>query len=134
MDCMPEDGRFIQFTYSPLAPIPRDNFLELGFQVEAQSPVWLNLPPARVWVYRRQTGADLGLNVKRSNPAQEFFDKLKLGTEKVHFDLLKEFAAAKARLRNDTKPRSIRQKTLWQEPDFDAPRKVSRGSNPRYFE
>jgi phosphatidylethanolamine/phosphatidyl-N-methylethanolamine N-methyltransferase len=134
MECMHEDGRFIQFTYSPLAPIPRDNILELGFQVEAQSPVWLNLPPARVWVYRRQTVMDVELNLKRPNPALEFFDKLKLGTEKVHFDLLKEFAAAKARLRNETKPRSFRQKTLWQEPGFDAPRKASRGSNPRYFE
>ncbi len=134
MDCMPEDGRFIQFTYSPLAPIPRGNILELGFQVEAQSPVWLNLPPARVWVYRRQTGADLGLNLKRPNPAQEFFDKIKVGTEKVHFDLLKEFAAAKARLRNEAKPRSLRQKALWQEPGFDAPRKASHDGNSHYFE
>ncbi len=134
MNCMSPDGRFVQFTYSPRAPIPRDNFPELGFQVEAQSPVWLNLPPARVWVYRRQTDTDVELNLKRPNPAQEFLDKLKLGTERVHTDLLKEFAAAKAKLRNETIPRSSREKRFWREPGFDTPRKESRGGNPRYLE
>jgi phosphatidylethanolamine/phosphatidyl-N-methylethanolamine N-methyltransferase len=134
LDCMSPDGRFIQFTYSPLAPIPRVKILELAFQIEASSPVWLNLPPARVWVYRRQTGADAEVNHKRPNPAQEFFDKLKLGTEKVHSDLLKEFAAAKAKLRSETKPRAFHGKALWQEPGFDSSREASCGANSRYLE
>ena len=134
MDCMPLDGRFIQFTYSPLSPIPRDNIVELGFLVDACSPVWLNLPPARVWVYRRRTRADIELNLKRQNPAQEFFDRLKLGTEKVHLDLMKEFAAAKAKLRNETNPRPSREKGFWHKPAVDSSRKASESGDPRYLE
>jgi phosphatidylethanolamine/phosphatidyl-N-methylethanolamine N-methyltransferase len=130
---MPPDGRFIQFSYSPLSPIPRDKISELAFQVEASSPVWLNLPPARVWVYRRQTGAEARPGLKRPNPAQEFFDKLKLGTEKVHFGLLKEFAAAKTRLRNDAKPPSPAPNELWHERGFDGSRKSSRSGDARYL-
>jgi phosphatidylethanolamine/phosphatidyl-N-methylethanolamine N-methyltransferase len=130
---MPPDGRFIQFSYSPLSPIPRDKISELAFQIEASSPVWLNLPPARVWVYRRQTAAEARRGLKRPNPAQEFFDKLKLGTEKVHLDLMKEFAAAKTKLRNDKKPQSPGQKDFWHERDFDSSRKASGSGNARYL-
>jgi phosphatidylethanolamine/phosphatidyl-N-methylethanolamine N-methyltransferase len=134
MDCMPPDGRFIQFTYSPLSPIPRDKVLELAFQVEASSPVWLNLPPARVWVYRRQTGAEMRLNLKRPNPAQEFFDKLKLGSEKVHLDLMKELAAAKAKLRNEPRPRPSCEKGVWHDAGIDSSRNASSSGNSRYLE
>ncbi len=133
MDCMPKDGRFIQFSYSPRSPIPRDNLLELGFQVDACSPVWLNLPPARVWAYRRRTGAETELNLKRTNAAQEFFDRLKLGTEKVQLDLMKEFAAAKAKLRNETNRQPSRESGFWREPDFDRSRKSSGSGNSRYL-
>jgi phosphatidylethanolamine/phosphatidyl-N-methylethanolamine N-methyltransferase len=130
---MPPEGRFIQFTYSPLSPIPRDKLTELSFQVETSSPVWLNLPPARVWVYRRQTAAEARHGLKRPNPAQEFFDKLKIGTEKVHSDLMKEFAAAKPKLRNDKKPCSPGQKEFWHERDFDSSRKASGSGHARYL-
>ena len=39
---------FVQFTYAVVPPIPR----LAGMQVEASERIWLNLPPARVWVYR----------------------------------------------------------------------------------
>ena len=39
---------FIQFTYAVVPPIPRHGSLS----VEASDRIWLNLPPARVWVYR----------------------------------------------------------------------------------
>jgi phosphatidylethanolamine/phosphatidyl-N-methylethanolamine N-methyltransferase len=39
---------FVQFTYAVVPPIPR----LAGVQVEASERIWLNLPPARVWVYR----------------------------------------------------------------------------------
>jgi phosphatidylethanolamine/phosphatidyl-N-methylethanolamine N-methyltransferase len=39
---------FVQFTYAVVPPIPR----LAGIQVEASERIWLNLPPARVWVYR----------------------------------------------------------------------------------
>jgi phosphatidylethanolamine/phosphatidyl-N-methylethanolamine N-methyltransferase len=133
IDCMAQDGRFIQFTYSPLAPIPRDKVFERAFQIEASSPVWLNLPPARVWVYRRHTGADMRLKLKRPNPAQEFFEKLRLGTERVHFDWAKEFAAAKERFRNEMKPKPPRKKGFWHEQDFDGPRQASDSGISRYL-
>ena len=41
---------FVQFTYNAVAPIPRR--LE-RVRVEASERVWRNIPPARVWVYRR---------------------------------------------------------------------------------
>ena len=40
---------FIQFTYAPVAPIPRGL---AGIKSESSETIWLNLPPARVWVYR----------------------------------------------------------------------------------
>lgn len=42
---------FVQFTYAVVPPIPR---ALAGVQAEASERIWLNLPPARVWVYRRR--------------------------------------------------------------------------------
>jgi phosphatidylethanolamine/phosphatidyl-N-methylethanolamine N-methyltransferase len=41
---------FVQFTYNALAPMPTR--LD-RVRVEASERVWMNIPPARVWVYRR---------------------------------------------------------------------------------
>jgi phosphatidylethanolamine/phosphatidyl-N-methylethanolamine N-methyltransferase len=41
---------FIQFTYAVMSPIPQS--LQ-GVRAEASERIWLNLPPARVWVYRK---------------------------------------------------------------------------------
>jgi phosphatidylethanolamine/phosphatidyl-N-methylethanolamine N-methyltransferase len=109
-DCMTPDGCFVQFTYGRVSPVPRDKALALDFHVEASPPVWLNLPPARVWIYRRQAQAAKSVVQRRPNPAQEFFDRLKLGTEKIHLDLKKEIAAAKARLRIETRPGQVGEK------------------------
>ena len=49
-DLMLPGAPFVQFTYSVAAPLPRKLG---GFSVEASERVWMNLPPARVWVYRR---------------------------------------------------------------------------------
>jgi phosphatidylethanolamine/phosphatidyl-N-methylethanolamine N-methyltransferase len=40
---------FIQFTYAMVPPIPKSLS---GIQAKASELIWLNLPPARVWVYR----------------------------------------------------------------------------------
>ena len=40
---------FVQFTYAMLPPIPK---VLSGIKAEASELIWLNLPPARVWVYR----------------------------------------------------------------------------------
>jgi phosphatidylethanolamine/phosphatidyl-N-methylethanolamine N-methyltransferase len=42
---------FVQFTYAVVPPIPK--MLAGGGRVEASDRIWLNLPPARVWVYRK---------------------------------------------------------------------------------
>jgi phosphatidylethanolamine/phosphatidyl-N-methylethanolamine N-methyltransferase len=42
---------FVQFTYSVAPPIPK--WLP-GVSTEASERIWMNLPPARVWVYRKR--------------------------------------------------------------------------------
>ena len=42
---------FIQFTYAMVgSPIPKN---PVGIVAKASERIWMNLPPARVWVYRR---------------------------------------------------------------------------------
>ena len=49
---------FIQFTYSALSPIPLDvKGSLLKFRTESSSRIWLNIPPAKVWVYRQEISA-----------------------------------------------------------------------------
>ena len=40
---------FVQFTYGVVPPIPKSLS---GITAQASNLIWLNLPPARVWVYR----------------------------------------------------------------------------------
>ena len=49
-DLMLPGAPFVQFTYSVASPLPQRLG---GFSVEASKRIWMNLPPARVWVYRR---------------------------------------------------------------------------------
>lgn len=41
---------FIQFTYAVAPPIPKSL---PGIHTQASERIWMNLPPARVWVYRK---------------------------------------------------------------------------------
>jgi phosphatidylethanolamine/phosphatidyl-N-methylethanolamine N-methyltransferase len=41
---------FVHFTYSVAPPIPKSL---PGVSTEASERIWMNLPPARVWVYRK---------------------------------------------------------------------------------
>ena len=51
-DLMQASAPFIQFTYALVPPIPER--CDAGSYMASRSnKVWLNLPPARVWVYRR---------------------------------------------------------------------------------
>src|ERR1700735_5038240 len=52
LDLMLPGAPFVQFTYSVAAPLPRRFG---GFSVEASERVWMNIPPARVWVYRKMS-------------------------------------------------------------------------------
>ena len=49
-DLMHPGAPFIQFTYAPAPPIPVRSGL---YTASGSNRVWLNLPPARVWAYRR---------------------------------------------------------------------------------
>ena len=94
-DLMAPDGGFVQFTYGLSSPMPRHQNGPT-FEAEVSPPVWLNLPPARVWVYRRATASVTCLDPRRSKAA--FFDRFKSGTEKMQRDFKNEFESAKARL------------------------------------
>ena len=50
---MQTGGPFIQFTYATVSPVPKRAG---GFSAHASPRVWLNLPPAQVWVYRALQG------------------------------------------------------------------------------
>jgi phosphatidylethanolamine/phosphatidyl-N-methylethanolamine N-methyltransferase len=41
---------FVQFTYAVMPPIPRKL---AGVRAESSERIWKNMPPARVWVYRK---------------------------------------------------------------------------------
>ena len=47
---MAPQAPFIQFTYAMVPPIPK---ALNGIKAEASERIWMNLPPARVWVYRK---------------------------------------------------------------------------------
>jgi phosphatidylethanolamine/phosphatidyl-N-methylethanolamine N-methyltransferase len=49
MSLLAPGAPFIQFTYAMVPPIPK---ALSGIKAEASDLIWLNLPPARVWVYR----------------------------------------------------------------------------------
>ncbi len=49
MTLIKPNAPFVQFTYGMLPPIPKTL---AGLAAEASNVIWMNLPPARVWVYR----------------------------------------------------------------------------------
>ena len=49
MSLLAEGAPFVQFTYAMVPPIPKTLS---GLTTEASELIWMNLPPARVWVYR----------------------------------------------------------------------------------
>jgi phosphatidylethanolamine/phosphatidyl-N-methylethanolamine N-methyltransferase len=49
-DLMLPGAPFVQFTYSVASPVPKHTG---GFTAEASERIWMNIPPARVWVYRK---------------------------------------------------------------------------------
>jgi len=47
------EGRFIQFTYGPTGPVPREVLEDLGLSSRRARFAWWNMPPATVYVYSR---------------------------------------------------------------------------------
>jgi phosphatidylethanolamine/phosphatidyl-N-methylethanolamine N-methyltransferase len=55
-ELMAANAPFIQFTYAMVgSPIP---IAPAGIAAEVSERIWMNLPPARVWVYRRDMAGD----------------------------------------------------------------------------
>jgi phosphatidylethanolamine/phosphatidyl-N-methylethanolamine N-methyltransferase len=46
-------GVFVQFTYRQSSPVPERICRALGLYGERYRRVWINLPPAGIWVYRK---------------------------------------------------------------------------------
>jgi phosphatidylethanolamine/phosphatidyl-N-methylethanolamine N-methyltransferase len=49
-ELMAPQAPFVQFTYAMVTPIPMK---QAGITGEASKLIWMNVPPARVWVYRK---------------------------------------------------------------------------------
>lgn len=89
---MGKEGRFIQFTYGVRSPVCLNGRHAAGVRAQSLAPVWLNLPPARVWVYR---GGD------RIAPIEfppDFIDRLLHRSRRVGREIRDEFEVARARL------------------------------------
>ena len=69
---------FVQFTYGIASPMPRRFGPAPAFRAEVSAPIWLNLPPARVWVYR--FGA-VAAKAEDGAAREDFTLKLKAGRE-----------------------------------------------------
>lgn len=61
------EGRFIQFTYGPKSPVPRELLNELGLSVRRGGIALFNMPPATVYVFTRNRSR--GVRATRRNPA-----------------------------------------------------------------
>lgn len=46
-------GSYVQFTYGPRPPLPPELIETLGLRVNRGHKIWANLPPARVYRFRR---------------------------------------------------------------------------------
>ena len=70
-DLLHSDAVFVQFTYGIASPMPRRLGFGPAFQAEVSAPIWLNLPPARVWTYRpgehEEGGPQFRLQLKKGH-------------------------------------------------------------------
>ena len=58
VDILAPDGIFVQFTYGPRPPVSDELIARLGLEVDAGRKVWLNLPPATVYTFRKKAAAN----------------------------------------------------------------------------
>jgi phosphatidylethanolamine/phosphatidyl-N-methylethanolamine N-methyltransferase len=107
-------GVFVQFTYGMVSPIKRGEAVKhLGdFSAQASQPVWLNLPPARVWCYRP---ASLPASLK---PGANLIFNIRERTGRVKDEILEtcdrietEFRLARDRMRMDIEGKAARVRT-----------------------
>jgi phosphatidylethanolamine/phosphatidyl-N-methylethanolamine N-methyltransferase len=108
---MGPEGVFVQFTYGITSPMPRKirGTVVRGVAFECSAPVWFNLPPARVWAYRRTESA-VTLDRQLSPPllgrirsgTEKMQDELKVCTEKVKAGLLERTEKVRADIKATT--------------------------------
>lgn len=56
LNVLDQGGMFVQFTYRQTSPVPPRVVKALGLKAWRYTRVWLNLPPAAIWVYERDAG------------------------------------------------------------------------------
>lgn len=107
---MRPEGCFVQFTYGMVSPIPRrSKGRATPFFVAEPSPaVLLNLPPARVWIYRPATSHVAVPRRKAGALMVKLRDDLKERRERVEMEIRlrtaqarREFELQTLRVRND---------------------------------
>ncbi|WP_237478159.1 class I SAM-dependent methyltransferase [Lichenibacterium dinghuense] len=92
-------GSFVQFTYGIASPMPLRSGDHPCFEAAVSPPVWFNLPPARVWVYRAaeapalirmRDGSRVKLKLRDGGPkpslrfkARQARDEIKVHAERV---------------------------------------------------
>ena len=55
LNVLDDGGMFVQFTYRQTSPVPPRVVKALRLKAWRYTRVWLNLPPAAIWVYERET-------------------------------------------------------------------------------
>ncbi len=55
LQVLDDGGMFVQFTYRQTSPVPERIVRALKLKAWRYTRVWLNLPPAAIWVYERVT-------------------------------------------------------------------------------
>jgi phosphatidylethanolamine/phosphatidyl-N-methylethanolamine N-methyltransferase len=107
-DLMKPNSAFIQFTYGLTSPIPLTNRSNgQRFRAEASHAVWLNLPPARVWVYRADEAAAATL---KTPTREDWLDRLKQRAREKNRQLQLELGARETAYRRKRQSGT----TLWQ--------------------
>ena len=107
-DLMHPDAPFVQFTYGLASPIPRHpNVPAPAFRAKVSAPIWLNLPPARVWVYRAVGSAVLHPVERPSEPLDIMLDKLKARGGKLGEKLGEEWREQRERLKAELQAVSL---------------------------
>ncbi|GAC1556234.1 MAG: hypothetical protein NVS2B5_17530 [Beijerinckiaceae bacterium] len=107
-DLMKSDGAFIQFTYGLASPIPLANrYSGLCFRAEASHLVWLNLPPACVWVSR---AGEASRSTLKSPTRKDWVERLKQRARERNRALQLELETRENRHR----PKRQSGATLWQ--------------------
>jgi phosphatidylethanolamine/phosphatidyl-N-methylethanolamine N-methyltransferase len=90
-ELMGPEGRFVQFTYGVKAPVPTHLGESLHVRVQSLAPIWLNLPPARIYIYRRSDCPAL-------ETPPDVIDEILRRSRQAAQEIRDEFAEARARL------------------------------------